>query len=118
MFHILSYVVDGTIQTPQDFHDWYKKTLHSTQGNHIDLKKAEMVLNNLMVRYMITKKDGKFCPTRIGEITSKMYMSPLDVSDWFNNFSKIKKLHPEMSDDRKTKEDINLSVDLRIISML
>jgi len=46
---------------------------------------------------MIICKDGVYSATKLGEITAKMYMSPLDVSDWFKNFSKLDRIKSDIS---------------------
>ena len=112
MFHILSYVVSGDIETAKDLNKWYHKTLASVQNDTIDEKRAEKVLENLKSRGMITIKDNKYKANRLGEITARMYMSPLDVSDWFRNFSKISKIvpHSEYDDEEKINLDVAQSL--------
>jgi replicative superfamily II helicase len=111
MFHILSYIVDKLIANEQELYDWYKKTLSSVQENHISLESAKRVLDNLKTRMMIKKNEtGDYEATKIGEITAKMYMSPLDVSDWFKNFSKLKKLNPQINMNSREQDLINMKV--------
>ena len=107
MFHIISYIVDGKIKTKDDLIKWYQLTLSSIQKNHITEETASSVLKNLCSRGMIKENNGQYEATRIGKITARMYMSPLDVSDWFINFSKIKEI---ISKNKLNNENINLDV--------
>lgn len=95
MFHILQYVVDGHIRNADELISWYNKTLYSVQNKKpLERITAERVLSGLAARYMIKKGEEGYEATRLGEITAQMYMSPIDVSDWFRNFSKIKDINP------------------------
>lgn len=118
MFHILSYIDNGNIKTAQQLYDWHDRTLASIQKRRLGveiftLKIAQSVLDNLEIRKMI-KKDEKeeYSTTEMGQITARMYMSPLDVSDWFRNFSKIKQLNPKKGQDQKIKEAVNIATSM------
>jgi len=112
MFHILSYIVNNRIKTPEDLNNWYHQTLASVQKDTINLETAKKVLDNLKSRGMITFKDGIYTANKLGEITARMYMSPLDVSDWFRNFAKIDKIVPESEYDSEEKINLNVAMAL------
>lgn len=108
MFHVISYICDGTIKNAEDLDNWYHKTLSSIQKNHIDKTSAQKVLDNLVFRLMINQKeDGDYAATKLGQIAARMYMSPIDLSDWFRNFCKIDRLIP---DSRAQAEQVYLKV--------
>jgi replicative superfamily II helicase len=100
IFHILSYVDNGDIKNADELFYWHEKTLASIQKSRYGVEKfslrtAEEVLENLESRKMIKKdEEGNYVTTEMGQVTARMYMSPLDVSDWFSNFSKIKYINP------------------------
>jgi len=111
MFHVLSYICDGTITSAEQFYNWYKKTLASLQGKPLTEEKCNIVLENLRQRSMIVFKEGEYRATKLGEITAKMYMSPLDVSDWFKNFSKVKRIKtPQGSSEvEETRDNLEIA---------
>jgi len=109
-FHILSYVVDGTIRTKEDLTKWYEKTLSFVQAGTIGEERAEKILGALSRRHMIKKVEDEYIPTKLGGITSRMYMCPFTVYDWFINFSKIKYLHPSKDSPENAQRIINLEV--------
>ena len=110
MFHILSYISQGEIKNADQLFEWYSKTLSSVQKRSITKEKSQMVLDNLVYRGMIKKEDDLYKPTKLGSITARMYMSPIDVSDWFKNFSGINKINPHPSDSEDVADNVNLSV--------
>jgi len=114
MFHILSYVVDGTIKSVEDVKDWYYRTLASIQNNDLDENMPEKVLSGLKARNMIKVEDGIYKPTIIGKITAKMYMSPLDVYDWIQSFKKLNHLNPEDYMSSEEKDNVNLQASLAL----
>lgn len=114
-FHILSYLVNGHIKNSDDLLAWYDKTLASIQNPQINKENAQKVLDNLASRGMIKfdKDNNEYVATRLGDITARMYLSPLDVSDWFKNFSRINFINPPKGSDRTSVADrINLHVAL------
>jgi len=60
---------------------------------------------------MVLFKDGKYKITKLGEVTARMYMSPLDVSDWFRNFSQIDRIksRPGASMSDETRDNIKIA---------
>jgi len=114
-FHILSYIVNGNIKNCNDLLKWYNKTLASIQNSQINQQNAQKVLDNLCGRGMIKvdKNTGEYVQTKLGEITARMYMSPLDVSDWFKNFSRIKYINPPKN---CSKPDVSTIINLNVAS--
>lgn len=111
VFHVLSYIAKNNIKNQKQLLEWYKKTLSSIQKSQITDYNAERVLSNLAGRMMIKKEEtGDYRTTILGDITARMYMSPFDVSDWFNNFKKLKYLNPNNNMDPPVKRKLNLLV--------
>lgn len=113
MFHVLSYIVGKGIRDATDLYRWYQATFSYVQMKRrkeldFDENKAANVLKGLAARKMIRScKDfpDEYEPTEMGEITARMYMSPLDVSDWFSNLTKLDTLNPS---DHLTNRDADL----------
>jgi replicative superfamily II helicase len=62
---------------------------------------------------MIKKdEEGNYSATEMGQVTAKMYMSPLDVSDWFSNFSKISSINPSIGSSETLVDKINFAVSI------
>lgn len=103
IFHILSYIENGHIKNEKELYDWHSRTLASVQKERMGvevftLSTARNVLDNLEKRQMIKKNDdGNYSTTEMGDVTARMYMSPLDVSDWFRNFAKLDRINPPQS---------------------
>jgi replicative superfamily II helicase len=110
MFHVLSYINDGVIKNAEHLYDWHKKTLASVQGQELTLETSEKVLKALAAKKMIVLKEDGYRTNDLGKITSQMYMSPLDVGDWFENFSKLKAIIPPPGYDEEDEEEINANV--------
>jgi helicase len=114
-FHILSYLVNGHVKNSLDLVKWYKKTLAFIQNPQINEVNAQKVLDNLSSRGMIKfdKESQEYTATRLGDITARMYMSPLDVSDWFKNFSRIPYINPPRgSESTENGKRVNFHVAL------
>ena len=111
MFHILSYIHSGDISDSKDLFEWHRKTLASVQGSQLSPEMCATVLDNLKGRGMVLFKDGKYKITKLGEVTARMYMSPLDVSDWFRNFSQIDRIksRPGASMSDETRDNIKIA---------
>ena len=110
MFHILSYIHDGTIKNSKDLFEWHQKTLASVQGQSLSPEKCSIVLDSLKSRGMVVCKEGVYKTTRLGEITARMYMSPLDVSDWFRNFAKLDRIKTPAGSDLDTQSRDNVKI--------
>ena len=119
-FHIISYIDNGHIKTAEELYNWHEKTLASIQKARygievFSIRSAQNVLDNLENRRMIKKDDeGNYSTTEIGQITARMYMSPLDVSDWFSNFSKISAINPSSGASPTQVDALNTSVALAL----
>ena len=110
MFHVLSYINDKKIKDENDFSRWYGKTLASIQEHEFDLRTCKMVLENLRTRMMVSCENDEYKTTILGRITSQMYMSPLDMSDWFVNFSKIPSIMPRKGLTEEEEKRINFKI--------
>ena len=88
-FHIVSEVHHGTIETKDDFHKWYEKSLACYQANDLDDEIIDNTLELLLKCGAIREEDGKYTATVIGKISSSFFYSPFDVSDLKRNFSTV-----------------------------
>lgn len=112
LFHVIQYIADGHIKTPQDFVTWYDKTLDAVQNTKkLNIKNAEQVFKILSARRMIKKKeDGTYEATKLGEVTTQMYMNPMDVSDMFSSFSQLRYLNPDPDAPEHVQRQVNFNV--------
>ena len=118
IFHILSYIENGHIKNAEDLFEWYSRTLASIQKERLGIETfkmptAQKVLDNLESRKMIKKnKNEDYEATEMGQITARMYMSPLDVSDWFRNFSTLPAINPSGGSSEAKKDALNVVVSM------
>jgi replicative superfamily II helicase len=102
IFHVLSYVVSGEIKTETDVERWYSKTLAYVQDDHLQHDMPQKVLKHLQLRGMIRKdKNDEYIATVMGRITAKMYMNPLNVYDWMQNFQNLHQIETDNPDFAK-----------------
>lgn len=95
-FQTVSEVANGNIRTVDDFREWYRKTLSHLQGHRLSDEDCQNVFDLLENKKMIREQDdlkGVYDPTHLGKISSSMYMNPLDVYDWFVNFSTVEEIN-------------------------
>jgi len=91
MFHVVNEINSGKICNKEDLYTWYERSLAAVQNDLLTEETCEQVLNFLRHKRMIrfNEEENKWETTQLGAITSAMYMDPLDVADWFTNFSEI-----------------------------
>ena len=107
IFHIVNEINSGNISDKEQLYGWYEKSLASVQNDILTEEKCQMVLDFLTKRQMIriNPETGKYETTKLGYISAMMYQHPLNVSDWFNNFSDIAKIDHDYNG--KNKDQIN-----------
>lgn len=86
-FHIVSEIHHGGIETDEDVHDWYARSLASFQSHHFTDSIVDSTLSLLLKRGAIFKKDDKYVITSVGKISSMFYYSPFDVADLKRNLN-------------------------------
>lgn len=86
-FHLISEIHHKTVNTIQDIHEWYSRSLAHYQDNELNEDIANQVINNLIKCGAITKRANKLVVTPIGTISSMFYFSPFDISDLAKNLS-------------------------------
>lgn len=118
-FHAISEVSIGTISTVHDFFEWYKDTLAYIQNVNIEEKDCLKVFRLLEEKKMIKNEAGlgeepRYVSTKLGDITSSMYMNPLDVYDWFFNFLQVPKLNTSLDSTNRQTQEINKQIALAL----
>lgn len=112
-FNAVSEVMAGTITTKDDFYDWYKHTLAYIQDTKLTKDDCDSVFSLLVDKKMIERTadvEEVYEVTQLGKIASIMYFNPLDLYDWFVNFSKIDRLNPQVHFSKNDIRKINVNV--------
>lgn len=118
-FHAVSEISMGNIRTVHDFFEWYKDTLAYVQNVNIEerdcLKVFKLLEEKKMIRNMSDPgEEPRYETTRLGDITSSMYMSPLDVYDWFFNFLQVPRLNVSLDSTVRQTQEINKQIALAL----
>jgi hypothetical protein len=95
-FHLLPEICDSRVNTLEDAHGWYARSLGCYQGK---IPKLDKALEMLVSTGAIENKLDDFIPTGCGKIASHFYFHPLDICDWRNNFNNIFEMGLECSDE-------------------
>lgn len=104
-FHLVSEIFQGDIETTDDVHAWFKRTLAHFQSKELDDKIVDNTLE-LLRKYGAIALDGdKWIARPIGKVSSMFYISPFDVSDLYFNFKNL-------FDANREGDDYHLSVAL------
>jgi replicative superfamily II helicase len=85
-FHVLAEISTNKIKNTKDIYEWYKRSLHSYQGNNID---AEIIVEYLKKYEAIRIIGESIQPTLQGLTSSKFYFSPKKIWYWSCNFKEI-----------------------------
>lgn len=88
-FHLVSEIFFGGIETTDDVHNWFKRSLAFFQNKALSDDVVDSTLDLLKKCGAIVDEEGKWKARTIGKVASMFYMSPFDVSDLFFNFSKL-----------------------------
>lgn len=89
LFHVVSVINNGLIQTVEEFANWFEKSLAYIQGERLDSNLVNKILNKLVEFQAVEIKNGKIVPTQMAAISSKFYMSPERIYRWKENFEEI-----------------------------
>lgn len=109
-FHLVSEIHHGDVETTEDVHRWYKRSLAYFQNKALEETVVDKTLNLLKKCGAIWEeeeegKESKWTCRPIGKVSSMFYFSPFDVSDLYFNFKNL-------FDDDKEGDDYFLSVAL------
>jgi replicative superfamily II helicase len=88
-FHLVSEIFHGEIETTDDVHEWYKRSLAYFQNKSINDSIVDGTLEILRKCGAIVEVDGKWQARTIGKVSSMFYMSPFDVADLYFNFKNL-----------------------------
>jgi helicase len=88
-FHLVSEIFFGGIETTDDVHKWFKRSLAYFQNKIFDDSVVDGTLKLLTRCGAIVEEDGKLATRTIGKVASMFYISPFDVSDLYFNFNSI-----------------------------
>lgn len=98
VFHIISEINHGYVQTTEDIQKWHRRTLAYFQNDKLDDKKIKEIVMALEMCNAIYQEDGIFKITSIGKIASLFYYSPFDIYDLKVNFDAVFDNHKENND--------------------
>lgn len=86
-FHLVSEIHHECVQTTDDIHAWYRRSLAYFQNKELDDKVVDDTLNLLKKKGAIWEDESdKWVCKPIGKVSSLFYFSPFDVSDLYFNF--------------------------------
>lgn len=89
-FHLVSEIHHGDVETTEDIHQWYKRSLAYFQNKELDDSVIDKTLESLKRCGAIWEdEDHKWTIRPIGKVSSLFYFSPFDVGDLFRNFQKL-----------------------------
>ena len=85
-FHLVSEIHHGDIQTVEDVHKWYKKSLAYFQNKSLNDRIIDKTLSLLKDKKAIAEENEKLITKPIGKVASMFYFSPFDAADLYTNF--------------------------------
>lgn len=85
-FHLVSEIHHGYIETTQDVHRWYERSLAYFQNKDLQDTVVDETLELLQKKGAVKFEDNIWKVTSVGMISSMFYFSPFDVADLKNNF--------------------------------
>jgi replicative superfamily II helicase len=89
-FHLVSEIHHNSINTKEDIHRWYNKSLANYQANDLDDHIVDRTLELLLKCGAIRLDENEeYQVTAVGRISSMFYFSPFDVADLKKNFTKL-----------------------------
>lgn len=102
-FHLTAEVAEGDVDTEKAALAWHSRSFASWQGKVFEEANAGIVITKLAKAGILTTKEGTSPPvyeaTMLGRVSSWLYYSPFDVSDWCGNFRKLIELDRLRDDD-------------------
>lgn len=88
-FHLVSEIVNKSVQTTEDVENWYKRTLAYFQNKILGEDVVDDTLELLQKCGAIQKEGDLWVAKPIGKVSSMFYFSPFDVSDLYFNFKNL-----------------------------
>lgn len=84
-FHLVSEIYQGSVQTTDDVHKWYERSLAYFQKKQLQDKIVDETLESLRKCGAIGLEKDKWFARTVGKVSSIFYFSPFDASDLFFN---------------------------------
>jgi replicative superfamily II helicase len=108
IFHVVNEVNNGNIYDAKSLLEWYERSLAAVQEDRLTIENATRVLEFLERKNMIrtNEETGRYEVTQLGVVSSLMYMHPLDVYDWYRNFSDLEKIGISKTLDGSNKNEV------------
>lgn len=88
-FHLVSEIHHGHVETTDDVHEWYKRSLAYFQNKALEETVIDSTLEMLEKCGAISNVNEKWTARPIGKISSLFYFSPFDVSGLYYNFKNL-----------------------------
>ena len=88
-FHLVSEIHHGDIQTVENVHEWYKKSLAYFQNKSLQDTAIDKTLDLLKKCGAIAEEEDKLVARPIGKVASMFYFSPFDASDLYFGFKNL-----------------------------
>jgi replicative superfamily II helicase len=104
-FHLASEIHHGDIQTTDDVHQWYQRSLAHFQNKSLHDIVVDKTLELLKKCGAIGEENGILIAKPIGKVASMFYFSPFDASDLYFNFKNL-------FDQNKEDDDYSVSMAL------
>lgn len=104
-FHLVSEIHHGEIETTEDIHAWYKRSLAHFQNKLLDENVIDKTLELLKKYGAIHQENDKWKCRSIGKVSSMFYFSPFDVSNLYFNFK-------DLFDRQKENDDYFVAMSL------
>lgn len=97
-FHLVSEIHHGDVETTDDVHRWYKRSLAYFQNKSLEETVVDKTLELLRKCGAVWEENGKWTCRPIGKVSSMFYFSPFDVSDLYFNFKSLFESNKEDDD--------------------
>lgn len=101
-FHLIAEIYTKLVTNTQEAISWYKKSLafHQNQASIETISnKIQNIINELINNKLVAENNQALQCTLLGKIARDLYLDPLDIAMWNQNFSKIQNIdwsrHPE-----------------------
>lgn len=88
-FHLVSEIHHGQVETTEDVHEWYKRSLAYFQNKALEETVVDSTLESLEKCGAISYQNEIWTARPIGKISSMFYFSPFDVSGLYYNFKNL-----------------------------
>lgn len=92
-FHLTAEVAEGQVRTQAEAVEWHARSLSAFQGQGLredgHLMSAAQVMERLEKAGILKREGFAYEATMLGRVSSWLYFSPFDISNWCSNFRKL-----------------------------